>query len=475
MILRGSGSQCRSLSSVIITNMLIRIPEKVNKILTTLHDAGYEACIVGGCVRDSILGREPEDWDITTKALPQEVKTLFPRTIDTGMQHGTVTVMMGHGEDREGFEVTTYRIDGEYTDNRHPDSVTFTTDLREDLRRRDFTINAMAYNEKDGLIDLFGGMEDLRAGVIRAVGVPKERFEEDALRTMRAVRFAAQLGYRIEDETRAAIREMVGNLSSISAERIQTELNKLIVSDHPEYLREAYDLGITAVILPEFDTCMVTSQNSPYHKYNVGEHILKSMECIRADKVLRLAMLFHDIGKPACHTVDDNGRDHFYGHARISAELVDTVFRRLKYDNETRKKVTVLVRHHDDILGDTKVRFRKNIVRICGEVWDSREIIPDLLEVKEADALAHHEDWIDERMNRKESNRKMFEEILAEKDPLQLKDLAVKGGDLIACGFAPGEELGGVLRQMLQDVVADPAHNTREYLLEKYANPVEKH
>ena len=455
--------------------MTIQIPEKVTQLLAALHDTGFEACIVGGCVRDSILGREPGDWDITTSALPAEVKRLFSRTIDTGMQHGTVTVMMGHGEDREGFEVTTYRIDGEYTDNRHPDSVTFTSDLAEDLRRRDFTINAMAYNDRDGLIDLFGGMDDLKAGIIRAVGAPKERFAEDALRMMRAVRFAAQLGYRIEEETRAAIREMAGNLSGISAERIQVELNKLVTSGHPEYLREAYALGITAVILPEFDACMVTTQNTPYHKYNVGEHILKSMECIAPDRVLRLAMLFHDIGKPLCHTVDDNGRDHFYGHAEHSAKLVENVFRRLKYDNETRKKVALLVRHHDDILGDTKEKLRKSIVRICGETWESREIIPDLLAVKEADALAHHEDWIEERINRKENNRKMYEEILEANDPLQLKDLAVGGKDLIDRGVAPGEEIGRILRRMLQDVVAYPAHNTRDYLLATYVKSDKNH
>ena len=224
----------------------IAVPPKGQYIIDTLTRAGHEAYVVGGCVRDSILGRTPEDWDITTSAQPEQVKELFPRTVDTGLQHGTVTVML----DREGFEVTTYRVDGEYEDSRHPREVTFTSSLEEDLRRRDLTINAMAYNEREGLVDLFGGLGDLNAGVVRCVGNPEERFREDALRILRAIRFCAQLGYTVEDGTLEAVRKMAHTLSRISAERIQTELVKLLVSPHPDYLRLAYDTGVTSVFLP---------------------------------------------------------------------------------------------------------------------------------------------------------------------------------------------------------------------------------
>ena len=246
--------------------MRLTIPPKVSEILDILHSHGYEAYAVGGCVRDSILARTPDDWDITTSANPEEVKGLFRRTVDTGLQHGTVTVLLGE----ESFEVTTYRLDGEYEDSRHPREVTFTSSLQEDLKRRDFTINAMAYNRQEGLVDFFGGMADLQRKVIRAVGDPKERFSEDALRIMRAVRFSAQLGFSIERKTYEALRELAPSLVHISAERIQTELVKLLLSEHPEYLEAAWQTGITRVILPEFDAMMETPQNSPHHCYDVG-------------------------------------------------------------------------------------------------------------------------------------------------------------------------------------------------------------
>lgn len=284
--------------------MHIYLPDKVKKIIETIESGGYEAYAVGGCVRDSILGRVPDDWDITTSASPQEIKNLFRRTVDTGILHGTVTVIM----EREGFEVTTYRIDGEYEDSRHPKEVTFTSNLTEDLKRRDFTINAMAYNDREGLVDAFGGIEDMKARLIRCVGDPRERFGEDALRMMRAVRFSAQLGYGMEERTKAAVKEMAENLRNISAERIQTELVKLLTSPRPEDLRICYETGITRVILPEFDRCMETEQENPHHCYTVGEHILHSLNGVKADKALRFAMLFHDIGKPETKFTDEKGK-----------------------------------------------------------------------------------------------------------------------------------------------------------------------
>ena len=263
--------------------MKIRLPEKVSAIIRELKNAGYDAYAVGGCVRDSVLGRTPQDWDITTSARPQQVKEVFGHTIDTGIQHGTVTVMLEH----EGFEVTTYRIDGEYEDARHPKNVEFTSELREDLKRRDFTINAMAYSDTKGLVDLYGGRADLEEGIIRCVGNASERFDEDALRILRALRFQAQLGFQIEEETKAAIRRQARFLKDISAERIRVELDKLLVSDHPEVLADAYKLGVTEVILPEFDTMMETPQNNPHHKYNVGMHTIEALKHIEPDSILR--------------------------------------------------------------------------------------------------------------------------------------------------------------------------------------------
>lgn len=298
-------------------NAKISLPAKVARILNTLGEHGYEAYAVGGCVRDSLLGRTPQDWDITTSARPEQVKALFRHTIDTGIQHGTVTVMLEH----EGFEVTTYRIDGEYEDARHPKEVAFTANLLEDLKRRDFTINAMAYNEVTGLVDAFDGIGDLERGVIRCVGNAMERFSEDALRMLRAVRFAAQLGFSIEQETQEAIAGLAGNIKKVSAERIQVELVKLLTSPNPGELKVAYRMGLTAVFLPEFDVMMETPQNNPHHCCSVGEHTLKAIEAVPADKVLRLTMLLHDIAKPACRTTDKKGVDHFYGHPVRGSEM----------------------------------------------------------------------------------------------------------------------------------------------------------
>ena len=435
--------------------MQIRLPEKVKYIIETIQAAGFEAYAVGGCIRDLVLGKEPNDWDITTSARPEAVKALFDRTIDTGIRHGTVTVMIG----REGFEVTTYRIDGEYEDGRHPKEVTYTMELKEDLQRRDFTINAMAYNETDGLIDLFGGMNDIKNHILRCVGDAKERFGEDALRMMRAVRFSAQLGYEIETETAEAIKELAGSLKQISAERIQTELVKLLVSDHPDYLRIAYETGITAFILPEFDLCMETDQNNPHHCYSVGEHILHTLTFIKADKVLRLAMLFHDIGKPQTLTVDEDGITHNHGHAAVGEKITLSVLQRLKFDNDTTDKVTRLVRCHDREVEPRAKNVRHAIYQI-GE-----DIFPLLFDVKYADIMAQSEYKREEKLQKLANIKKLYEEILSRKECLSLKDLAVTGNDLIALGMPPGQEIGRTLKQLLEIVLEEPENNRKEYLL----------
>lgn len=433
----------------------IQLPQNVNFIIDTITQAGYEAYAVGGCIRDSLLGREPEDFDITTSASPFVIKELFPRTVDTGIKHGTVTVLL----QKESYEVTTYRIDGEYEDHRHPKEVIFTANLLEDLKRRDFTINAMAYNEKTGLVDPFGGEEDLAGKMIRCVGNPVERFTEDALRMMRAVRFSAQLGYTIEENTRKAIEQLAPSLHAISAERIQTELVKLAVSSNPSFLRIAYETGITAVIMPEFDRCMQTEQNNPHHCYSVGEHTLHSMENIRADKILRLTMLFHDMGKPQTMTVDEQGIYHFHGHPEISSNIAKDIMRRLKFDNKTIYYVTNLVRYHD-----VKVELRRKAVRHAihkiGE-----DIFPYLFEVKRADFLAQSMYQRAEKEQELQQLQEIYEEIKKNKECVSLKELAVTGRDLIQAGIKEGPEVGSELKKLLALVIEEPERNTKEYLL----------
>lgn len=438
--------------------MNIILPSKVKFIIDTIHQAGYEAYAVGGCVRDSILGRVPDDWDITTSATPMQIKELFRRTIDTGIVHGTVTVML----EKEGFEVTTYRIDGEYEDSRHPREVIFTPSLSEDLKRRDFTINAMAYNEEDGLIDLFGGMEDINNKRICCVGNAMERFLEDALRIMRAVRFSAQLGYDIEEKTAAAIKELAPTLTNISAERIQVELVKLLRSPNPDFIRIAYEQGVTAVIMPEFDRIMETGQNNPHHCYNVGEHTLHAMKAVEPDKVLRLSLLFHDFGKAETATVDDRGISHFHGHPKRSEEIARKILRRLRFDNDTIYKVSKLVLYHD--YGNGVVPTDRIVRRFVNEIGD--ELFLLFLKVRQADLDAQSDYKREEKQNNLNLWKQKYEEIVSRADCVSLKMLAVTGGDLIQAGMKPGKELGETLNKMLEIVLDDPAMNTKEKLLE---------
>lgn len=438
--------------------LTILLPEKVSRILEVLAGAGYEAYAVGGCVRDAILGRVPGDWDITTNALPEEVKRLFRRTVDTGIQHGTVTVMLG----AEGFEVTTYRQDGDYSDHRHPDGVVFTTSLAEDLKRRDFTINAMAYRPDTGLVDLFGGQEDLKRKVIRCVGDPRERFDEDALRIMRALRFSAQLGFTLEKKTREAIREFAPRLQLISRERIREELLKLLVSPHPDRLLDLAECGITAEIFPLWDTMLKTDQSNPYHTLSVGMHTLRVIENVPPEPVLRLAALLHDCGKPSCKTVDLGDLTHFHGHAQVGAMIAETFLKELRFDNKTVSDVTRLIVVHDDRYSATPAKVRRQINRV-GE-----DLFPSYLKLVLADNLAKSPYALDQFMRRYTTVCRLYEEIKAAGDCITLKDLAVKGNDLIAAGMKPGPEMGKVLDRMLEDVLAEPSHNDKEYLLARY-------
>ena len=435
----------------------ITIPVKVRKVLDCLHREGYEAFAVGGCVRDMILGCAPDDWDITTSAKPEEIKRIFPATIDTGIEHGTVTVRM----DGESFEVTTYRLDGNYEDHRHPDRVEFTSSLREDLRRRDFTINAMAYNEEEGLVDLFDGLGDLKRKLVRCVGEPRERFTEDALRIFRAVRFCAKLGFELDPGTRRAAEELAPSLKLVSAERIQTELVKLLVSPHPEMISLAWECGITAQVLPEFDLIMEAPQNNPHHIFSVGEHTIRTLMAIRADRILRLTMLFHDMGKPSVQTVDENGIYHHRGHAAPGAEIAGRIMRRLKFDRASERSVVQLVRCHSLYPDLTLEGVRRAVVRI-GE-----DLFPLFLEVKCADIRGQNPEVQKEKLAYMDRVKELYEEILADGDCLSLKQLAVSGDDLLADGMKKGPELGSVLQALLDEVLEDPARNRKEYLLER--------
>ena len=442
--------------------MKIELPRKVVLIIKNLQRHGYDAYAVGGCVRDSILNRKPEDWDITTSAKPEQVKRIFRRTVDTGIEHGTVTVLIG----KDGFEVTTYRVDGLYEDGRHPKEVTFTSRLEEDLKRRDFTINAMAYNDDERLVDAFGGMRDLNYHLIRCVGDPKERFSEDALRILRAVRFSAQLAFPIEPETAEAIKSLAPNLEKISAERIQAELVKLLVSDHPERIQDACELGITKVVLPEWDDMVGVKQNTPHHKYDVAAHTVHALQNVKNDKVLRLTMLFQDMGKPVMKATDENGRDHFKGHAIASEQIAKTVMKRLKFDNDTIRKVTKLVAYHDYRMEPTGANVRRAMHEI------GVELFPYYLAVRLADTKAQSSYERRGKLENIIQIRELYRNALRNKECVTLKDLAVTGTDLINLGIAPGKELGTLLNELLDMVIEDPAWNQKgklcDYVKERF-------
>ncbi|MDD3251325.1 MAG: CCA tRNA nucleotidyltransferase [Lachnospiraceae bacterium] len=386
--------------------MQIQIPEQVREIIQKLNQNGYEAYAVGGCVRDTLLGREPEDWDITTSALPLQVKALFRRTVDTGIQHGTVTIMVG----RTGYEVTTYRIDGTYEDGRHPKEVAFTSDLLEDLRRRDFTINAMAYSEETGIVDAFDGMQDLKRRTIRCVGNAMERFTEDALRILRAIRFSAQLDFTIEQETQEAIAVIAPNIARVSKERIQMELSKLLVSAHPEQIRQVYETGISPFISEGFAAV-------PWRKTDIPAD-LPAVKYVRWAAFLRL----------------------------VRPEQAVRILKDLKLDNDTIARVRTLVGWSGRELAAEAEAVRRAMSQMEPEVWDA------LVELNGYDAAI----------------RALTAQIRAAGDCLLLKDLAVKGKDLIEAGVKPGRALGEILERMLDHVLAYPGDNQKEVLLEKF-------
>lgn len=434
--------------------MKITLPNEVKSIIESLEKEGYEAYAVGGCVRDSILGRVPKDWDITTDALPNEIKRIFPVTIDTGIAHGTVTVR----KNKKSFEVTTYRIDGEYLDKRHPDSVTFIRELKEDLRRRDFTVNALAYSEKTGVVDEFGGLADLENKIIRCVEDPYRRFEEDALRMLRAVRFSAQLGFSVEDNTKKAIRSLANSLSSVSAERICDELIKLICSDCPKNMMLLYDLGLSKVFLPEWDKMVITPQNTKHHRGSVAEHTVFVLEGVANTKKMRLAALLHDVAKPICKKQDTNGNDHFAGHPQVGANIAKNIMKRLKLDNDTMDYVYRLILFHDDRPPITEKNVRRCINRM------GRDLIPDLLDLRHADIMGQSDYKRQEKLDLIEEFRVCYEEILKKEQCVDIKDLKINGSDCLSMGIPKGPKVGEVLKEALELVLEEPEKNNREFL-----------
>lgn len=434
--------------------MQIKIPKDVEFILDKLNYIGYKAYVVGGCVRDSILNRKPKDWDICTNALPEVVVGLFDKTIPTGLQHGTVTVMINN----EGYEITTFRIDGEYEDGRHPGAVEFTDDLILDLSRRDLTINAMAYNNKEGLVDPFGGVGDINNKMVRTVGHAYDRFNEDALRMLRAIRFSAQLGFVIDNEIIQTIKHLNNKLSMVSIERIRTEFEKILMSDVSR-INDLIELGAMKYIIPELELCIGIEQDNPYHCFDVYKHILYATDYIDSVLYLKLTMLLHDICKPQCEIIDENRIGHFYNHAELSFEKSIEILKRLKYDNDTIKKVSTLIKYHDREIAATKKSIRK-LLNLIGE-----NMFRDLLKVKYADIMAQNPDKFQDRMDKLVIIKNKLNEIIEQNECVSFKDLKINGKDLIELGIAPGKEIGRLLNICLDKVLGNPELNNRKELL----------
>lgn len=435
--------------------MTMDMPKNVDTAINLLQSAGFEAYAVGGCVRDSLLGKTPNDWDITTSAKPEDMKSVFINfhCIDTGIKHGTVTVVI----DGEPLEITTFRLDGEYEDNRHPKSVTFTSNLGADLGRRDFTVNAMAYSKMTGTVDLFGGQNDLKNKIIRCVGDPDRRFNEDALRILRTLRFASALDFEIEEKTAQSLLKNRALLGNISEERIAKELLKLVCGKGAERILTDF-APVLFEILPELQPMYKNSHDNPHHCYDIYEHTLIAVESIDPEPTLRFAMLLHDCGKPAVKKFDENGVAHFYGHQRISAEISAQILARLKVSNKFRDEILFLVSNHD--------RW---------ELYENTEKMPrylskfgldgvlKLLKVMRADVLAQSPEYR-YRLDQIADAEEIAKNLAAQKPCLSLSELQINGRTLMDIGIPQGRKLGAVLAQLLDEVIDGVTKNTQEAL-----------
>lgn len=433
----------------------IHPPKQVLRLMELLQRQGYEAYAVGGCIRDSLLGLSPNDWDLTCSALPEETIRALPgyQVLATGLQHGTVTVVA----DGMPVEITTYRVDGTYSDGRHPDSVTFSRNLVDDLARRDFTVNAIAYHPSKGLVDPYNGLHDLHSRTLRCVGIPEQRFQEDALRILRGLRFASTLGFTIEKKTAYAMFQQKNLLHQISEERIQVEFGKLLCGKDAERILRKYQ-SVIAVFLPEITPMIGLEQHSPYHIYDVWEHTLHAISAIAPRLELRLAILLHDIGKPRCFSIDAKGIGHFYGHQNLGAEIAKTVLTRLRFSKETIRTVATLVKYHDVSITDEEVRVKRWLNRL-GE-----PLFRMLLAVNRADTAAHSPAAA-LRMDMIDREAAVLDHILAEQSCFQLKDLAIHGKDLLQIGVPEGPEVGRLLQELLDSVLENRCENRLESLL----------
>lgn len=428
-------------------------PAQVSAILERLEQAGFAAYAVGGCVRDTLLGRVPQDWDVATSARPEQTAALFAgRSIPTGLQHGTVTVR------QEGLsvEVTTFRADGPYSDHRRPDAVYFSDSLAEDLCRRDLTVNAMAMDRRGVLTDLHGGREDLRRGLLRCVGEPDRRFDEDALRIMRTLRFASVLGFTVEERTAAALHRCAPLLGSIAAERLLSEMDRLLCGRYVLPVLLAYP-DVLGVFLPELLPCVGFDQRNRHHLYDVWGHTSRAVAAVPPEPVLRWTMLLHDVGKPPCFTVDDRGVGHFYGHPKVSAELAETACRRLRMDKRTAHQVVMLVQWHDRDIPRTE----KAIARAVHQLGEGT--FRQLLAVKRADNLAQHPDYR-YRLADIDRAEEILNTLLEKQACFSLRDLAVNGRDLTALGLR-GPAIGQTLNALLTQVMDGALPNQRDALL----------
>lgn len=439
----------------------IMIPEDVQNMLDELQKNGFSAYIVGGCVRDSILGKIPHDYDICTSAKPNDMLSVFKEydIYETGLQHGTLTVA---GND-DMYEITTYRTDGEYKDGRHPETVSFVDNIEEDLSRRDFTINAMAYNNEVGLIDPFNGQEDINKKLIRCVGNPNNRFNEDALRILRAIRFASTYGFDIEDKTKLSIHKNKHLLQKISAERITSEFSKIISCADANLLDEYKD--VFAEFIPEIKPMFHLNQHNPWHCYDVYMHTAHAVEnAPKNDIIVRLAMFFHDIGKPEVFTIGENGVGHFYGHPIVSAEMQENIMRRMKFDNNTIKFVNQLIENHDRRFNG-KSKNAKKILRDIGEEQTRR-----LITVQKCDTLAQAKIPETAKCLQTLSNAEnVINEIIENKEPYKISDLAINGNDIVALGIT-GPSVKKVLEMLVNNVIGSPKTNTKESLLKIATN-----
>lgn len=436
----------------------IDLPVNVRKIIELLYNNGYEAFAVGGCVRDSLLNKPPSDWDITTNAIPEIIEKIFSplyKTLDIGLKHGTITILI----DNIGYEVTTYRIDGEYEDNRRPKAVIFTSDIQKDLCRRDFTINAMAYNPYKGLMDFNNGLQDLKAKTINTVGDADLRFNEDGLRMLRAVRFSSVLKFQIDSIVKDSIRKNSFLLKNISKERIRDEFNKILLSQEPSFgIKLLHEVGLLKYIVPEIISQINLDQKNKYHNLTLFEHTLKVLDLVPPKLDLRLAGLLHDIGKVSCFTIDDKGNGHFYNHENIGEKISEKILKGLRYDNNTINKISSLIKNHNIHNYKSEYKIKKFINKI------GKDNLDDLFTLVIADRCSCDETY--SNLNDIYTLENKCNEIISKNLPLSLKNLSITGEDLLKLGIGRGKVIGEILNYLLEEVLKNPSLNNKDILIE---------